>query len=263
MGFTTGFTGGVVLTLGVTYLALRAHQQNRETQSEIIRAQTALLDSTMPRATRRRFMTEQEHQRQLQQTLAESGRRREPHLVETAKERWNREIESFAHWLQHADWVSTREAIEENVSRTFTELGGDEKVAQGKEKVADAAHSVGGEAKEKSGWLWAKAEETKEKAKEAEKKAEDKTKEAAESLAGHAKESSWSLFGKARETVSSAVDSTSSAAGVAADKASGETPVQKALRERYEHPSGLDKPVAQALEERYTSSDKRGHTGLR
>lgn len=303
MGFTSGLTGGVVVTLGAAYLALRAHQHNRETQSEIVRAQTTMLDNTMPRATRRRFLNEQEYQRQVQQNLAESGRRREPHLVESAKERWNHEVEAFAHWLQHVDWVGTREVVEDSASRTFTQLGGDEVAARGKERASEVVGRAADEAKDTGNWLWARAEDAKERAKEAGQAAEKRALEAARSaearaseaarvaqqkaseaakmaqqrtseaanaaqqrasetahaVTDRAKETGWSLWGRARETVSSAVDTLSSAAStVAADAAITETPVQRALRQRYEGSSGLDKSVAQALEERYTASDQRG-----
>jgi len=40
-------------------------------------------------------------------------------------------------------------------------------------------------------------------------------------------------------------------------------PVEKTLQQRYEKPSGLEKSVAQALEERYKPIDSRDNTVLR
>ena len=214
----------------------------------------------MPRSTRRALLDEQEHH-QIETPSSVSAdptrRRREPHLSEAAKERWNGEVVSFARWLQGADWDGARETLEDSVARLFVGAGGYEAMEQGKQtlveskqSLADASRTVAHETKEAGAWLWTRAEDAKVQAVASEKEAAQKTSDAAHSVAGHVKDGSWSLFGKATDVVTAAIDTVTKAAETVMDKAGPESPVEKALRKRYEQPSGLDKTVAQALEER-------------
>ncbi|TVY86031.1 hypothetical protein LAWI1_G007357 [Lachnellula willkommii] len=93
MGFTTGFTGGVTLTLGVAYLTVLAHERNRRSQALALRSQsqvlTSLLDPTpLPPP----------------QSRAELAREERSTLVEAAKDRWNNEVENAVRWVQRTDW---------------------------------------------------------------------------------------------------------------------------------------------------------------
>jgi altered-inheritance-of-mitochondria protein 5 len=105
MGFANGFTGGVTLTLGLAYLAVLTHQRNRQTQSDLLRAQQTVLNSLVhdpsvaqrPAAPYAGLLTREEPNH---------------HFVETVKSRWNAEIENAVRWAQTKDWNATREWAE-------------------------------------------------------------------------------------------------------------------------------------------------------
>ncbi|TVY38292.1 hypothetical protein LSUB1_G003687, partial [Lachnellula subtilissima] len=112
MGFTTGFTGGVTLTLGLAYLTVAAHERNRKSQALALRSQsqvlTSLLDPTpLPPP----------------QTRAELAREERSTLVEAAKDR--------------TDWTGVREGMEGSLSRLLG--GGLQKSREGIEEVEKAA----------------------------------------------------------------------------------------------------------------------------
>ncbi|TVY23737.1 hypothetical protein LHYA1_G006710 [Lachnellula hyalina] len=126
MGFTTGFTGGVTLTLGLAYLTVAAHERNRKSQALALRSQsqvlTSLLDPTpLPPP----------------QTRAELAREERSTLVEAAKDRWNNEIENAVRWVQRTDWTGVREGMEGSLSRLLG--GGLQKSREGIEEVEKAA----------------------------------------------------------------------------------------------------------------------------
>lgn len=55
------------------------------------------------------------------QSRAELAREERTNLIETAKDRWNDEVESAVRWVQHADWEGVRNGMEGAVARL---LGG-------------------------------------------------------------------------------------------------------------------------------------------
>ncbi|KAI9849251.1 MAG: hypothetical protein M1837_004710 [Sclerophora amabilis] len=107
MGFTTGFVGGVTLTTTILYLTLAAHRQNRVLQARSLHSQAALLNSTFePPAP----------------LALEERRSRRVGFVETAKDRWNEEIEGTVRWVQRVDWVSVRQGIENGASKILANV---------------------------------------------------------------------------------------------------------------------------------------------
>ncbi|KAF7542711.1 hypothetical protein G7Z17_g11333 [Cylindrodendrum hubeiense] len=106
MGFTTGFTGGVTVTLSLAYLTVLAHQRTREQQGQILRSQALVLQGLvepfppLPPPTR-----------------SEVAAAQRSTAVEVAKDRWNHEIENAVRWVQRTDWVQVREGLEERASR--------------------------------------------------------------------------------------------------------------------------------------------------
>jgi altered-inheritance-of-mitochondria protein 5 len=99
-------TGGVTLTLGVAYLTLLAHERNRQAQAEALRSQArvlnGLLDPTpLPPP----------------QSRAELAREERSTLVETAKDRWNAEVENAVRWVQRTEWNDVREGMEGAIAR--------------------------------------------------------------------------------------------------------------------------------------------------
>jgi len=126
MGFTTGFTGGVTLTLGLAYLTVVTHERNRKSQASALRSQsqvlTSLLDPTpLPPP----------------QTRADLAREERSTLVEAAKDRWNDEIENAVRWVQRTDWTEVREGMEGTLARFLG--GGLQKSREGIEEVEKAA----------------------------------------------------------------------------------------------------------------------------
>ncbi|KAL1836833.1 hypothetical protein VTJ49DRAFT_4614 [Mycothermus thermophilus] len=126
-------TGGVTLTLSLTYLALLTHTRNREAQSSILRSQISTLDALVPPPAGRRNATvplpdgTYRPRDSLEQYRPEavpspsdsstpSRKERQPFL-ETAKTRWNSEILSAVHWAQTKDWARVREDAEQSLAR--------------------------------------------------------------------------------------------------------------------------------------------------
>ncbi|KAH8841807.1 hypothetical protein MCOR01_005762 [Pyricularia oryzae] len=117
MGFASGFTGGVTLTLGIAYLAVQAHQRNRQTQGELLRAQTHLLNATTAPSDAR-----------LPEILSPPSTTERAVLprtdfIETAKDRWNHEVLRLAHLVQSRDAVEAVEEVEDAVVRGLAKAG--------------------------------------------------------------------------------------------------------------------------------------------
>ncbi|KAK7413517.1 hypothetical protein QQX98_007594 [Neonectria punicea] len=126
MGFTTGFTGGVTLTLSLAYLSVLAHQRTREQQGQVLRSQALVLQglvdpfSPLPPPTR-----------------SEVAAAQRSTAVEVAKDRWNHEIENAVRWVQRTDWVRVREDLEDSASRLLGHVPAEasESVGQAQKKT--------------------------------------------------------------------------------------------------------------------------------
>ena len=99
-------TGGVTLTLGVAYLAVLAHERNRQAQAHALRAQSRVLNGLLDPTPLPPL-----------QSRAELAREERSTLVETAKDRWNEEVEHAVRWVQRTDWNEVREGMEGAVAR--------------------------------------------------------------------------------------------------------------------------------------------------
>ncbi|KAI0407656.1 hypothetical protein F4802DRAFT_552796 [Xylaria palmicola] len=247
MGFTTGFTGGVTLTLGVAYLSLLAHQRNREQQAAILRQQTYLLSSIvdpLPPA--------------LPPTRAERAAAERANLTEAAKDRWNAEIEHAVRWLQSKDWTGVREDVETAVARLWARGLGEaqEGAAVAREVKQDAAEKSNGvAAAAKSAYADAKARGA-HLASSTEKKAEEKAgdvKGAVVGAIGKGIERGKEVLGKAKSAV----------AGIEEKATPALSPVEKALQQRYEKPSGLNQTVDEVLAARYVPIDRKDNSNLK
>lgn len=143
------------MTLGVAYLTVLAHQRHRSAQAAQLRSQARVLDSlldTTPVAA--------------PLSRAELAREERGTLVETAKDRWNEEVENAVRWVQRTDWEEVRAGMEGAVAR----LMGTAPAERVKENTLNIAESAK-----------AKTEETlssaKQKINQVEKKAVASTKE--------------------------------------------------------------------------------------
>lgn len=276
MGFTTGFTGGVALTLSIAYLSVLTHQRNREAQGAALRAQALQLQSLIDPIPE-----------PLPPTRSEAAAAQRHTSVEVAKDRWNHEVEHAVRWAQTTDWEEVRENIERGASRVWTRLTGEtpteelqkaERQAQDKAEaaaggVADAARAAYSKAKTQTRSVEEAAENKalqarlnfKKEAHKAEDVAEQKASEAKSAFAG-----AWeSGKDKARELASKAKAAASAADSMLEPPADGKItppldPVQRALHQRYERPEAkVNKTVAEALSERYIPMSQRDNTVLR
>lgn len=136
MGFVSGFTGGVTLTLSLAYLSALHHQRTREQQGQALRAQALALQGLVepfpPLPPPRR---------------SEVAAAQRENAIEVAKDRWNHEIENAVRWVQRTDWIQVREDVESGVSRLW---GGSEGAELASAKVAAAAQGAFDAARDKS-----------------------------------------------------------------------------------------------------------------
>ncbi|PON23497.1 hypothetical protein TGAM01_v207731 [Trichoderma gamsii] len=269
MGFATGFTGGVTLTLSLAYLSVLAHQRNREAQSRSIRTQTLMIQHLIDPIPQ-----------PLPPTRSEVAAAQREAAVEVAKNRWNSEVENAVRWVQHTDWDEVREGLESRIAYLYAKATG-----QSVEEVLKARRSLepvkrtqqtGGEIAAATRGAFG---QVKEKAEEIEMNAENRaldarlrSKKFIEETAAEAKEVVSTTLEKGREKAKEVVGIAKTAVGMAeaqveemvGDKAKSQlSPVQKALRQRYEKPSKETRTTAEILRERYIPMDQRDNTVLR
>ncbi|KAF2704850.1 hypothetical protein K504DRAFT_389254 [Pleomassaria siparia CBS 279.74] len=100
MGFTTGFLGGVTLTSSILYLTIALHTKNRVTQAALLRQQRLVLTNTIE---------------PIPPPPEPIAREAPVGLVEMAKDRWNRELETAVRKVYNTDWRRVREDAEDRV----------------------------------------------------------------------------------------------------------------------------------------------------
>ncbi|KAI1483098.1 hypothetical protein F4774DRAFT_368153 [Daldinia eschscholtzii] len=255
MGFTTGFTGGVTLTLSVAYLGVLAHQRHRERQAAILRQQTRLISGIidpLPPV--------------LPPTRAELAAAERANFIERAKDRWNAEIEGAVHWAQNKDWVEARENVEIALSRLWARAFGDD--AQGPvEKAEDVAANAKAAASAKLDQGKEKAASVAAAAKNAYADAKAKGSEVVEKTEEKAKEAKGSFFSRlwgAKDTA----DKTKSAV-VEGAKQKGEelssqlSEEERVLSQRYQGSNSLDQSPEEVLAARYASSGQQDRSQLK
>jgi len=277
MGFTTGFTGGVTLTLGLAYLTVLAHERNRQAQAEALRSQSRVLVSLLDPPPI-----------PPPQSRAELAREERSSLTETLQDRWNEEVENAVRRVHRTDWNEVREGMEGAVARLFGSG-----LQKGREGIEEAEKQAG-----------PKVQEAVDRSKAAAKKGADQvaagidraaatTIAGAERVAADAKAGAQDAaetvrhsggtidaargalrdtFSKGVEKGKEAIGKAQAAVGLAAEKMeskaqaatlSHSSAVEKALHERYEKPDPLNKSVEETLEERYKPIDARDNTVLR
>ncbi|KAK0385043.1 hypothetical protein NLU13_7521 [Sarocladium strictum] len=275
MGFVSGFTGGVTLTLSAAYLSILAHQRTREHQSAPLRASAIDVHE----------LIDPRKEQPLPPTRSELAAAERAHSVEAVKDRWNQEVENAARWVQHTDWDDVRATAEASVaklwSNIFSEAGAEAEKAQAKleplekkakAKIEQAEQNIASAAK----GAFEKAKQTTREAESAAILAASKAKHKADAEAAKVEAAVEEESTQAKGWFASALDKGKQMAGaattpvgvadveIATDGLKPLTPVQKALRERYQRPEAKhNKTVEQALKERYTPIDKRDNTVLR
>ena len=101
---TTAQLGGFTLTTTMIYLSMSLHTRNRVHQAALLQQQSLVLTNVVE---------------PLAQLPPATSREINAGLWETAKDRWNAELESGVHRLQQADWSAIREQMEEGVSSVY------------------------------------------------------------------------------------------------------------------------------------------------
>ncbi|KAI1806804.1 hypothetical protein F4811DRAFT_509369 [Daldinia bambusicola] len=254
MGFTTGFTGGVTLTLSVAYLGVLAHQRHRERQAAILRQQTRLISGIidpLPPV--------------LPPTRAELAAAERANLIERAKDRWNSEIEGAVHWVQNKDWEETRENVEIALSRLWARAFGDaqgptekaEDVAANAKAVANAKLDQG---KEKAASVAAAAKSAYTEAKAKGSEAVVKTEEKAQEAKGSFLSRLWGAKDAADKTKSAVVEGAKRKGDELSSQLSEE---ERALNQRYQGSTSLNQTPEEVLAARYASAGQQDRSQLK
>ncbi|KAK4190612.1 hypothetical protein QBC35DRAFT_489250 [Podospora australis] len=258
MGFLAGFSGGVTLTLGITYLALLTHRRNREQQAGMLQSQTFALDMVTPTSTNlpaRRSTYTPEGVYVPRQTLADTTST----FVEAAKARWNAEIINAVRWVQGTDWNAAEQKVEDNVVRIARE-------SRIKERTVEAA-------RETNSRFWHAEERAVEKIWEAEKKAaqglqkaEQKAVEVTHQVGdamAKGVERGKEMVGKAKAAVYLAEEKLEAKVDA---KLMGVSEIEKALNQRFDpeyRRERMSRTVEETLAERYIPIEKRDNSILR
>ncbi|KAK6082737.1 hypothetical protein SCUP234_04061 [Seiridium cupressi] len=270
MGFTTGFTGGVTLTLSLAYLTVLAHQRNRERQSAILRANNYIVSGItdpLPPV--------------YQPSRSEVAAQERENFLETAKDKWNAELEKEVRWVQNTDWNEVCEGVETAVGRLWARALGRsiDDVEKGEEKAAQAFAAAREDLKRETklaadkanAVVSEKAGSVTDAAKSAYADAKARGADAASKTQAEAQEAKGSIF----NAVGRGIEKGKEALGIAHQKLVGAeevlegkideklSPVERTLKQRYEKPSGINQSVEETLAERYVPIDKRSTAVLR
>ncbi|KAI0881777.1 uncharacterized protein GGS22DRAFT_171847 [Annulohypoxylon maeteangense] len=238
MGFTTGFTGGVTLTLSIAYLTVLAHQRSREHQAAVLRQQTYLLSSIidpLPPA--------------LPPTRSEVAAAERAHFTEKAKDRWNSEVEGAVRWAQSKDWDEVREDAEAALSRLWAKAFSEaQEQVEKDQRKADAADGKLSQGKEKAGSVAAAAKGAFTDAKAKGSEVATKTGEKAEGTGG-------SIFGAIASGFSKAKSAIVGSSEKIEDVSPQLSAEEKALSQRYQKTAGLDRSKEEVLAARYNQQN--------
>ncbi|PHH80818.1 hypothetical protein CDD80_6908 [Ophiocordyceps camponoti-rufipedis] len=272
MGFITGFTGGVALTLSLAYISIAELQRKRETQSRLLREQKWMIQN---------ITDPDDNARQWQQPRSTTVS-----IEQLAKDRWNQEIERAVRWAQKTNWTAIGQGLERRVAALWAEHGEErladgeararealdqvkEKGAQAAAKMEDGARRAAARAEDEARRAAARAED---EARRVAARAEDETRRAASRFQDEARQMGAEAQDKAQGVLASALDRVKTAVGwaeaevvaVAKEQAAGESPVEKALRQRFEKGgAGMERAAEEVLRERYRPLGERDNTVLR
>lgn len=265
-------TGGVTLTLSLAYLVVLSHQRNRQHQSDILRAQNSVLHSLL-----------HEPASPASRTSPPSAAAPEHSPLETAKSRWNAEIEAAVRWAQTKDWAEVREDAEDAVARLWRTVSG---TPAGEEVRKDAA-AVRSRTAEGAEKVEAETTRARQTTKSALKEAKERSQAAATSAVAQARETSKHVaeavharaeqgktaVARGIEKSKEAVEHAKVAAGLAEQKLESRadntllhlSEVDRALAQRYKESKGdvMDKSVEEALAERYKPVEKQDRSKLK
>lgn len=261
------------MTLSLAYLAVLTHQRNRQAQSDILRAQNSVLSA----------LAHDPASSPASPTTLSPFTAPDHHIVETAKSRWNAEIESAVRWAQTTDWDEVREDAEGVLARLWGTVSGSPAGEEVK-RDATAVRSRAAEGVEQAKTEGVKAQQT---TKSALEEAKDRSQAVAHSAVAQAKEASRSVAealhvkaeqGKAAvarglEKSKEAVEHAKELVGLAEEKLESKVDktllhlnaVDRALAQRYKESESdsINKSVEEALAERYKPVEQQDRRKLR
>ncbi|KAI0387156.1 hypothetical protein F5Y04DRAFT_275612 [Hypomontagnella monticulosa] len=247
MGFTTGFTGGVTLTLGVAYLTVLAHQRNREHQAAVLRQQTRLISGIidpLPPA--------------LPPTRSEAAAAERAHFVEKAKDRWNAEVEGAVRWVQNKDWDEVREGVEMALGRLWARTFGDPQEQEAASRARSDVDTKLSQGREKAASVAAAAKNAYADAKAKGSEVATRTEEKVEETRGSIFNTIASGFRKGKEVAEKATSAVVKGAEQKVEELpSGLTEEEKALNQRYQGSAGFDKSPEEVLAARYGPTNQQ------
>jgi len=243
----------VTVTLSLAYLAVLTHQRNRQSQADILRAQSHVLTDLSRSGT------------SPIKGAAATAAQQHPGFAETAKRRWNSELEGAVRWAQTTDWNRMRESAEGSVARL---LWGAE--PEGERRVESVERAVRGEAEATGRTVREAVESVGREARGAIEKTRTRSAGAADAVHVKAEEAKAAMargvekgkemVGKAKATIGLAEERLETKADA---KLFGVSEVERALNQRYEKSDVMSKSVAEVLSERYTPIDKGDNAKLR
>ncbi|KAJ6787788.1 hypothetical protein PWT90_01465 [Aphanocladium album] len=277
MGFVSGFTGGVTLTLSLAYLSALAHQRNRERQGQALRAQALELQIIIDPIPL-----------PLPPTRSEVAAEQRAAKLEVLKEKWNDEVGRAVRWVQTTDWDEVRGDVQSQAGSLWARVTGqtpeqsaNEAKALAEEQARAVERSARGTFQKAKAEARSVEEAAQNKALEARLQTRNKAEAAAETFADAAKDGAGqaggflsSLFGRGKEKAAELAGKAKEVVGLAGSGASaaidgvilttGSSAVEKALHQRYQKTVVKDtRTVAEVLKERYTPVDSRDNTNLR
>ncbi|KAI1639970.1 hypothetical protein F4809DRAFT_21771 [Biscogniauxia mediterranea] len=248
-------TGGVTLTLSIAYLSILAHQRNREYQAAVLRQQTRLISGIMDPLPP-----------VLPPTRAELAAAERANLVETAKDRWNSEVESAVRWVQTKDWEEVREGVETAVARLWARTFNDEskKETTVEKQAADKPKDEAPKRSKNNRVALTTGSADADTIAQDSSNIVHKTEGKADKVATEARGSVFGAIWRGLEKAKSAVGMTNDESELKHDeKSASMTPVERALNQRYQQSSGKEQSVEDTLAARYAPVDQKDNTQLK
>ena len=106
----------MTLTTSILYLSVLAHQRKRAAQSMCLRSQTSLLNNMIDERDLAR------EGKPITRPAPLRAREERVGIVETAKDRWNEELERAVRWIQNVQWDMVRERTENGIAQAWRKL---------------------------------------------------------------------------------------------------------------------------------------------
>jgi altered-inheritance-of-mitochondria protein 5 len=226
---------GVTLTLSLAYLVVREHQQNRALQGDMLRAQARILNTLALDPSVPSYLAPSPS---LSRT--ELAAQQRANLLQSAKDRWNSEMEGAVRWALTKDWREVRENAEDSVRSL---LG-----------VPPVPKTVT--------YVQAVDEQAIRRVQSARPEVKRDTTSVSKEITAKSTEKGQEIIGKAKSAVKPAKKLSGTKPTAASTPSSSMSEVEKALKQRYEKSEALSQSVQEALDARYITIAERDRMRL-